>query len=66
MEKVKITPGTYQEFFTGLYADAQTAIGEVKVVTPPSSDKAYDLQGRPVTGQYHGIMIRNGKKILSK
>ena len=35
----------YQEFFTGLYADAQTAIGEVKVVTPPSSDKAYDLQG---------------------
>lgn len=56
----------YQEFFTGLYADAQTAIGEVKVVTPPSSDKAYDLQGRPVTGQYHGIMIRNGKKILNK
>ena len=56
----------YQEFFTGLYADAQTAIGEVKVVTPPSSDKAYNLQGRPVTGQYHGIMIRNGKKILSK
>ena len=30
------------------------------------SDKAYDLLGRPVTDQYHGIMIRNGKKILSK
>ena len=32
----------------------------------PSSEKGYDLQGRPVNGTQKGILIRNGKKVLVK
>ena len=33
-------------------------------VDKPLSRQAYDLLGRPVDSNYHGIVIRNGKKIL--
>jgi len=39
--------------------------GLSKVTAPAISGKCYDLTGRPVTGAYKGIVIKDGKKVVN-
>ena len=44
-----------------------TGISSVAVSKDDDADnRCYDLMGRPVTSQYHGIVIMKGKKIIMK
>ncbi len=55
-----------QKFFSGLYADAPSGIVELKDATRHHTDKTYDLQGRQVTGKHQGIVICDGRKMVSR
>lgn len=68
---------TYHISFTGempIYTDDEyygdggedTAVEEIKVESESADSAAYDLNGRKVSPNYRGIVIRAGKKILVK
>ena len=59
-----LSSGTYL-LTTGTPA-APTSIPSLQQTDLPSSNKAYDLQGRPVVPPFHGLCIVEGKKVLGK
>lgn len=48
------------------YAGTPTGISEVTAAKPASAEATYNLLGQKVSGSAKGLVIKNGKKFLSK
>ena len=48
------------------YAGTPTGISEVTAAKPASAEVTYNLLGQKVSGSAKGLVIKNGKKFLSK
>lgn len=67
--------GTKEDLSTGadialhgvwFYAGTPTGISEVTAAKPASAEATYNLLGQKVSGSAKGLVIKNGKKFLSK